>query len=74
MSKEAFEAVIGKAAVEAEFRDLLLADPERALAGFTLTEKESSILKKIDSETLESLGCTLDACIRKLPTNQWGEH
>jgi hypothetical protein len=74
MSREAFEAVIGKAAVEAEFCDLLLADPDQALAGFDLTEEEVSILKKIDSETLESLGCTLDACIRKIPYIRRGEH
>ena len=65
MSSEAFEAVIGKAIVKVEFRCLLLADPDQALGGFELTEEEQSILKKIDSETLESLGCTLDVCIRR---------
>jgi hypothetical protein len=70
MSMDAFQAVIGKAAVEAEFRDLLLADPDQALAGFDLTEEEVSILKKIDSETLEMLSGTLDTCIRKLPHTQ----
>jgi hypothetical protein len=74
MSVSAFEAVIGKTIVEAEFRDLLLADPDQALAGFDLTEEEVSILKKIDSETLELLGSTLDTCIRKIPHIQRGEH
>jgi hypothetical protein len=74
MSMGAFQAVIGKAAVEAEFRDLLLADPDQALAGFDLTEEEVSILKKIDSETLELLSGTLDTCIRKLSHIQRGEH
>ena len=63
MSKEAFEAAIGKAVVEADFRDLLLADPDLALAGFELTEEEKTILKKIDAETLDSLGDSLDARI-----------
>jgi hypothetical protein len=74
MSKEAFEAAIGKTIVEAEFRDLLLADPDQALAGFDLTEEEVSILKKIDSETLELLSSTLDTCIRTLPTIRRGDH
>lgn len=64
MSRDAFEAVIGKAAVEAEFRDLLLADPDQALAGFHLTEEEASILKRIDGETLETIHDSLDAFIR----------
>ena len=61
MSKEAFETVIGKAMLETEFRCLLLADPDQALASFGLTEEETSILKKIDNETLEVLSGALDA-------------
>lgn len=64
MSKEAFEAAIGKAIVEIEFRCLLLADPDQALGGFELTDEETSILKKIDDETLEALSDALDARIR----------
>lgn len=63
MSKEAFEAVIGKAIVETEFRYLLLADPEQALAGFALTEEEKNTLKKIDDETLEALSNSVHAHI-----------
>jgi hypothetical protein len=74
MSIDAFEAVIGKAAVEAAFRDLLLADPDQALAGFELTEDEVFILKKIDSETLELLSETLDMFFRKIPTVRRREH
>jgi hypothetical protein len=74
MSVSAFEAVIGKTIVEAEFRDLLLADPDQALAGFDLTEEEVSILKKIDSETLELLSGTLETCIRTLPYSRRGDH
>jgi hypothetical protein len=60
MSKEAVESVIGKAVLDAAFRKLLLADPEKALAGFDLTDTEKAGLKSIDSETLDSLGSTLD--------------
>jgi hypothetical protein len=74
MSREAFEAAVGKAMLEDEFRDLILADPDQALAGFDLTEEEVSILKKIDSETLDLISGTLDKCIRKLPTIRREEH
>jgi hypothetical protein len=74
MSVSAFEAVIGKTIVEAAFRDMLLADPDQALAGFDLTEEEVSILKKIDSETLELLSGTLETCIRTLPYSRRGDH
>ncbi len=67
MSKEAFEAVIGKVIVEDGFRFLLLADPDQALSCFELTEAESSIIKLIDSETLELISGTLDAHLRALP-------
>jgi hypothetical protein len=74
MSKEAFEAAIGKTIVETEFRDQLLADPDQALVGFDLTEEEVSLLKKIDSETLELLSSTLNTSIRKLQHIQRGEY
>ena len=60
MSKEAVESVIGKAVLDSEFRALLMADPEKALAGFTLTEAEKTGLKNLDSETLDLMGNTLD--------------
>jgi hypothetical protein len=61
MSKEAIEAVIGKAILDAEFRKLLLADPDQALTGFDLTDTEKASLKSMDSETMEALANTLDA-------------
>ncbi len=72
MSREAFEAVIGKAIVEAEFRCFLLADPERALADFELTEKEQTALKQIDAETLDSLSAALAAHLKEKPCREEG--
>ena len=51
--------------MEADFRKLLLTDPEKALAGFDLTEAEKVDLKKIDEETLGSMANTLDARVSK---------
>ena len=59
MSKEIMECVIGKAVLEAEFRDALLANPDQALAAFDLSEAEKSSLKRMDSETLEALARAL---------------
>jgi len=66
MSKEAVESVIGKAILDAEFRKALFADPEKALAGFDLSETEKAQLKGLDSETLDAMGNTLDARVSKL--------
>jgi 23S rRNA maturation mini-RNase III len=60
MSKEAVEAVVGKAMLDAEFRSSLLKDPEAALAVFDLTEEEKAGLKKMDDEILGALVNALD--------------
>ncbi len=70
MSKEAVESVIGKAILDGEFRKLLMAEPEKALAGFELSEAEKVGLKNLDSETLDTLGNTLDARSSKM--RFWG--
>jgi hypothetical protein len=65
MSKEAVEAIIGKAVLDSEFREALFSDPDRALSGYELTEVEVSALKALDAETMESLAGTLDERISK---------
>jgi hypothetical protein len=65
MSKEAVEAIIGKAVTDSEFREALFADPDKALEGFELTEQEVAALKAIDAETMESFAGALDERISK---------
>jgi hypothetical protein len=65
MSKEALEAVIGKAVLDSEFREALFADPDQALEGYELTEEEVAALKTIDAETMESFAGSLDERISK---------
>jgi len=65
MSKEAVQAVIGKAVTESEFRELLFANPDEALEGYELTEAETAALKGIDAETMESFAGDLDERISK---------
>ena len=66
MSKEAVEAVIGKAVLDSEFREALFANPEEVLAEYDLTEEEVAALRAIDFETMESFAGTLDERISKM--------
>ena len=67
MSIQAVEWVTGKIVLDASFRDLLMADPDQALAGFELSEKEIARLKHIDFETMESLANIMTLCLRNQP-------
>ncbi|MEZ4769748.1 MAG: Os1348 family NHLP clan protein [Caldilineales bacterium] len=53
MTRRAVEAIIGKAALDEEFRNALFADPDTILTGFPLTRTERVALMAIDSESLE---------------------
>ena len=66
MSREAVEAIIGKAVVDSQFRTALFANPDQVLAGYDLTEEEIASLKAIDFETMESFAGTLDERISKV--------
>ena len=66
MSKEALQAVIGKAVLDSEFREALFADPDQAVEGYELTEEEVAALKAIDAETMESFAGSLDERISKV--------
>lgn len=66
MSKKAVEAVIGKALLDECFRLALLADADQALAAFRLTKAEKMDLKRLDSETLDTLARLLDEQKKKL--------
>ena len=65
MGKDAVEAVIGKAVLDSQFREVLFANPEEALAEYDLTEEETTALRAIDFETMESFAGTLDERISK---------
>jgi hypothetical protein len=54
MSREALEAIIGRAVIDVEFRLALFADPDSALAGYDLTEGELTALKTLDAESLDA--------------------
>jgi hypothetical protein len=66
MSKEAVEAIIGKAVLDTEFREALFANPDEVLAGYDLSEEEVAALKAIDAEAMESFAGTLDEAFSEL--------
>lgn len=61
MSKQALEAIIGRALLDADFRAGLFANPEQALAECDLTDAEIAAVKLVDAETLEDMARTLMA-------------
>ena len=54
VSRQAMEAIIGRAILDQEFRLALFADPELALVEYDLTEAEIAALKRLDAETLDA--------------------
>jgi hypothetical protein len=65
MSLEAVQQVIGRAVVDAEFRQKLIDNAREACADYELTEEEIRALEDLDSESLQSFAGTLDARISK---------
>jgi hypothetical protein len=66
MARQDLERLIGRAVLDARFRESLFADPEKAIqeAGFELSDEEMAALKEIDPqqarEAVEGMA-TLDA-------------
>ena len=66
MARQDLERLIGRAVLDAKFRESLFADPEKAIgeAGFELSDEEMAALKAIDPqqarEAVEGMD-TLDA-------------
>jgi hypothetical protein len=54
MSRQALETIIGRAVIDAGFRQALFADPDAALTGYDLTEEEAAALKRVDAESLDA--------------------
>jgi hypothetical protein len=71
MSKEAVQQIIGKAVTDAEFRNTLFADPNKALEGYDLTEQEIAGLKTLDAETMDTMAGNLDERISKWKFVGW---
>lgn len=65
MSLEAVQMIIGRAATDAGFRKLLIANAAQACKGYDLTEEELAALEALDGESLETFAGQLPDRITK---------
>ncbi|OQY96917.1 MAG: hypothetical protein B6D41_04540 [Chloroflexi bacterium UTCFX4] len=66
MSQNAVSEVIGRAAAEPEFMNLLFNDPGKALAGYELDDAEKAMLHGLTPEDFDSTSGQLDKRVSKL--------
>lgn len=65
MSQEVVAKIIGRAASEPEFMQMLFNDPGAALAGYDLSDAELATLRGLTSENFESMSGQLDERVSK---------
>jgi hypothetical protein len=68
MSKEAVREVIAKAVADAEFREMLLNNPEQALMGFDLSDVEREEFNNLKVDDFD-----LDAQELEDRISRWGD-
>ena len=63
MPKKDVERLVGRAILDAEFRERLFADPEKTVReeGFNLNKKEMAALKEVDAEKAMTLASELES-------------
>ncbi len=75
MSTESVQQVIRRALTEEAYRELLLTNPDQALAGLDLTAEETGALKSLKREEFDSGAGELQRRISKmgmaLPNISW---
>jgi hypothetical protein len=59
MSQQALEAILGRCVIDDDYRTLLFAAPDQALAGYPLTREEQAALLAVDAETLDAFAARL---------------
>lgn len=65
MSLESVQTIIGRAVMEPEYRELLFSDPDAALGGYDLSEKEKAALKGLEREKFDEVASELEERISK---------
>jgi hypothetical protein len=65
VSQDAVSQIIGRAVVDAAFRELLFSDPDQALESYDLTDDEIEALENLQQEDLEDFSTKLDSRITK---------
>ena len=65
MSLESVQTIIGRAVMEAEYRELLFSEPDKALEGYELTEEEAAALKGLERENFDAVAGELEERISR---------
>ena len=60
MSAEDVKQVIGRAVLDAEYREMLFSDPDSALEDYDLTKEELAGLKNIEREKFDTMAGALE--------------
>jgi hypothetical protein len=66
MSQKDVQNLIGRAVMDRAFRELLFSDPDKAFAGYDLTEQEKTILRNLDPDEVADFAGRLDERITKV--------
>jgi hypothetical protein len=75
MSQKTVSEIIGRAAAEPEFMNLLFNDPGKALAGYELDDAEKAMLYGLTPENFNAMSGQLDQRVSKLHSGDgevWG--
>jgi hypothetical protein len=67
MSAGTVEEIIRKAVVDAEFREALFSDPDKALEGYELTDEEAEKLRGLEPDFFDAQAGELEERI-----SRWG--
>ena len=64
-TQEQMDRLLGKALFDADFREQLLADPDAAAQGLeiTLTERQSTHIKRLDAEAMKNLAAEFNSLV-----------
>jgi hypothetical protein len=65
MTQAAVQTVIGRAVMDAAFRQALFTDPAQALAGYDLSVDERAALQALNAEQVAAFAGSLDERISK---------
>ncbi len=65
MSVESVQQIVVRAVKEPEYKELLFSDPDKALAGYELTDEESAALKGLSREKFDAAAGELEERISK---------
>ena len=60
MSREDMTTIIGRALTEEDFRNQLVSDPTKALAGYSLDESEKQMLLNLPADAFDELTMDLE--------------